>query len=84
MIEITKKSLKQELDKFSKEQLKQVAYFIAFIKFQTKLNQENPDISQFASLYQEFEKEDRELAETGISEYAKLLNSEDKDASKTW
>jgi len=83
MIASTKEFLKQELENFNDEQLKQVADFIAFIKFQTRFSQQ-ADISQFANLYQEFAQEDRELAETGISEYAELLNSEDKDESRTW
>jgi hypothetical protein len=46
--------------------------------------QQKTDVSQFADLYQEFAQEDRELAEAGISEYAELLNSEDKNESGTW
>ena len=84
MTVITKEYLKQELDHFNEKQLKQVADFIAFIKFQTRFSQETVDISQFASLYQEFAQEDRELAEVGISEYAELLNSEDKNESGAW
>jgi transcriptional regulator NrdR family protein len=83
MIVNTKESLKQELDRFNNEQLKQVADFIAFIKFQSQYSQQ-ADISQFENLYQEFAEEDRELAEVGMSEYADLLNSEDKDESRTW
>lgn len=78
MTVITKEYLKQELDQFNEQQLKKIADFIAFIKFQTRFSQETVDISQFASLYQEFAQEDRELAEAGISEYAELLSSEDK------
>ncbi len=78
MVVITKETLKQELDHFNETQLEQVADFIAFIKFQTRFSQPTADISQFASLYQEFAQEDRELAEAGISEYAELLNNEDK------
>jgi len=78
MTVITKEYLKQELDQFNDQQLKQVADFIAFIKFQTRFSQPTADISQFANLYQEFAQEDRELAEVGISEYAELLNSKDK------
>jgi len=84
MIAITKESLKQELDYFNDEQLKQVADFIAFIKFQTRFSQQTTDISQFANLYQEFAQEDSQLAEAGISEYAELLNREDKNESGTW
>lgn len=77
MLEITKEAIKRDIDHFSDRQLKQIADFIAFIKYQTKFNQQPTDISQFANLYQEFAEEDRKLAETGISEYAELLNSED-------
>ena len=84
MIAITKESLKRELDYFNDEQLKQIADFIAFIKFQMRFSQQTTDISQFANLYQEFAQEDSELAEAGISEYAELLNREDKNESRTW
>ena len=83
MIGVTKESLKQEIDRFNDQQLKQVADFIAFIKFQTKFSKQITDVSQFANLYQEFAQEDRELAEAGISEYAELLNNEDKDENRT-
>ena len=77
MLEITKEALKKDIDRFNAQQLKQVADFIAFIKFQTRFSHQTTDISQFANLYQEFAEEDRQLAETGIAEYASLLNSED-------
>ena len=69
MLEITKEAIKRDIDHFNDQQLKQIADFIAFIKFQTKFSQQTTDISQFAHLYQEFAEEDRQLAETGISEY---------------
>ena len=84
MIVITKESLKQEIDRFDDDQLKQIADFIGFIKFQTRFSQQSSDISQFANLYQEFAQEDRELAEVGISEYIQLLNTEGEDESRTW
>jgi hypothetical protein len=77
-MEITKESLKQELDFFNDEQLKQVADFIDFVKFRTKFSQQTTDLSEFADLYQEFAQEDRELAEVGMSEYAETLNRVDK------
>ena len=55
---ITKETIKQELDNLSDQQLKQIADFIAFLKFQSKLSQSIPDFSQFANLYQEFADED--------------------------
>jgi len=74
---ITKETLKQELDRLNDEQLKQIADFIAFIKFQSKSSKPTPDFGQFANLYQEFADEDRELAEMGMSEYIKSLENED-------
>ena len=79
MIGVTKESLKQEIDSFNDKQLKQVADFIAFIKFQTRLSKQTTDVSKFATLYQKFAQEDLELAEAGISDYVELLNNEDKD-----
>lgn len=78
MQSITKETLKQDIDHLDDEQLKQIADFIAFLKFQSKLSKSTPDLSQFANLYQEFADEDRELAEIGISEYTKSLENEDK------
>jgi hypothetical protein len=77
MLEITKEDIKRDIDRLNDQQLKQIADFIAFIKFQTRFSQQTTDISQFANLYQEFAEEDRQLSETGIAEYASLLNSED-------
>ena len=36
------------------------------------------DVNQFASLYQEFAQDDRELAELGIADYADLLQREEQ------
>lgn len=69
MLEITKEDIKRDIDRLNDQQLKQIADFIAFIKFQTRFSQQTANISQFANLYQEFAEEDRQLAETGISEY---------------
>lgn len=75
---ITKETLKKDIDHLNDQQLKQIADFIAFLKFQSKLSQSTPDFSQFANLYQEFADEDREFAEIGISEYAESLDHDDK------
>ena len=75
---ITKETLKQDIDHLNDEQLKQIADFIAFLKFQSKLSKPTPDFSQFANLYQEFADEDRELAEIGMNEYTKSLKNEDQ------
>jgi uncharacterized glyoxalase superfamily metalloenzyme YdcJ len=38
-MQVTKENLKQELDKFNKDQLKQVAEFMEFIKFRSQSHQ---------------------------------------------
>jgi hypothetical protein len=75
---ITKETLKKDIDRLNDQQIKQIADFIAFLKFQSKLSQSTPDLSQFANLYQEFADEDRELAEMGMNEYTKSLKNEDQ------
>jgi ABC-type taurine transport system substrate-binding protein len=75
---ITKETLKQDIDHLNDQQLKQIADFIAFLKFQSKISQITPDFIQFSNLYQEFADEDRELAEMGMSEYTQSLEHEDQ------
>ena len=75
---ITKETLKKDIDRLNDQQIKQIADFIAFLKFQSKLSKPTPDFSQFANLYQEFADEDRELAEIGMNEYTKSLKNEDQ------
>jgi len=75
---VTKETLKQDIDRLNDQQLQQIADFIAFLKFQSKLSQPKPDLNQFAHLYQEFANEDRELAEIGMTEYAQSLENEDQ------
>ncbi|MFM7384633.1 MAG: hypothetical protein ACKN9E_08205 [Microcystaceae cyanobacterium] len=78
MLTTSKETLKQELEHLNDQQLQQLADFIAFLKFQSKLSQSEPDLNQFAHLYQEFAEEDRELAEMGMNEYTKSLEHEDQ------
>lgn len=75
---ITKETLKQEIDHLNDQQLQQLADFITSLKFQSKLSQLKPDLNQIAHLYQEFAKEDRELAEIGMNEYSQFLENEDQ------
>ncbi len=67
----------QELEALNEEQLKQIADFIAFLKFRTRFASLQADENQIAALYSEFAEEDRQLAEEGIDEYAELLRQED-------
>lgn len=61
-MQVTRETIKQEIDQFDDTQLKQVAEFIEFIKFRRQFQRKITDLHQFASLYQEFSQEDRELA----------------------
>jgi hypothetical protein len=74
-----KKQVAQELDGLGEAELKQVAEYVAFLKFQSRSKLiPKPDEAQLAALYAELADEDRELAEEGMSEYAEDLAQEDK------
>ncbi len=74
----TKEQINQQFKQLNEEQLKQVANFIAFLKFREKLIKLNLNTEKLAQLYQEFAEEDRQLAEEGINEYADLLTQEER------
>jgi DNA-binding GntR family transcriptional regulator len=67
-----------DLKTLSDDQLRQVADYLAFVRFQS-LRKSTPTISEadLAALYAEFADEDRQLAEEGIAEYAAELSKED-------
>jgi hypothetical protein len=73
-----KEQITQELDSLSEADLKQVADYMAFLRFRARL-QPVPtlDEAQLSALYAEFADEDRRLAEEGMSEYAESLAEED-------
>ncbi|MFM2313430.1 MAG: hypothetical protein RLZZ04_2706 [Cyanobacteriota bacterium] len=76
---ISSETLKQDLDRLTNEQLQQVADFIDFLKFRDQRRHKIViDPSQLESLATEFGEEDRVFAETGISDYASMLEREDK------
>lgn len=77
-MQVTRETIKQEIDQFNDTQLKQIAEFIEFLKFRNQFQKKITDLYQSASLYQEFAQEDRELAEIGIADYADLLQREDR------
>lgn len=77
-MQVTKETIKQEIDQFNDTQLKQIAEFIEFIKFRNHFQKKVTDLHQFANLYQEFAQDDRELAEVGIADYVDLLQREDQ------
>ena len=73
-----KEQIVQELNGLSQTELEEIAQYLAFIKYQSKLKPTPAsDEAQMAALYAEFAEEDRELAEAGISDYASALMRED-------
>ena len=77
-MQVTRESIKQEIDRFNDTQLEQIAEFIEFIKFRNQFQSKIMDVNQFASLYQKFAQDDRELAELGIADYVELLQREEQ------
>ncbi len=76
---ISSEALKQDLDQLTQDQLRQVADFIAFLKFRDRHRRRltlNP--SQVAALATEEAEEDRALAEECMSDYAVMLHREDQ------
>ena len=75
-----KERIVQELNGLSQAELEEIAQYLAFIKYQSKVRPTPaPDEAQMAALYAEFAEEDRELAEAGISSYAGALMKEDAE-----
>jgi hypothetical protein len=74
---VSTEALKQDLDQLTRDQLQQVADFIAFLKFCNQHRRVVLDPTQLAALLTEFADEDRALAEAGMSDYAAMLHQED-------
>jgi len=75
-----KEQIVQELNGLSQTELEEIAQYLAFIKYQSKVKPAPAsDEAAMAALYAEFAEEDRELAEEGISDYADALISEDAE-----
>ncbi|HEX7997506.1 MAG TPA: hypothetical protein VF528_03735 [Pyrinomonadaceae bacterium] len=66
-----------ELKTLSEAQLKEVADYLAFLKFRARHQPTTIDETHLAALYAEFAEEDRRLAEEGIADYAEDLAEED-------
>ncbi len=74
---ITKEDLQQDLDRLTSEQLKQVADFVAFLKFQDKRQRLALNWTELSRLKTEFAQGDSELAEVGMDDYTAMLAQED-------
>jgi hypothetical protein len=78
-MQLTREDLKQDLDNLNPHQLEQVADFIAFLQFRDRLGRVKTtrrgaaiDPARFAAIA-DFADDDRELAGTGMDDYAALL-----------
>jgi hypothetical protein len=75
---ITKERINQAIASLSDIQLRQVADFLDYLKFKEKSKRPRKfDESEIAKLYQEFEAEDRELAESDLADFVENLKFED-------
>lgn len=74
-----KERVAQELDNLDEPELRQVADYLSFLKFQARTSH-RPQVSEndLAALYAEFADEDRRLAEEGMADYARGLAAEDR------
>ncbi len=73
----TKEQVIEEIEALSEAEVKEVADYLAFLKYRSQSKQSAVDESQLAALYAEFAEEDRDLAEEGLAGYAEGLLKED-------
>ncbi len=75
---IIKEQIIQDINNLSDIELKQVAKYVAFLRFQSRVNSMPAlDEVKMASLYAGFADEDSELAEEGMLDYITGLKKED-------
>ncbi len=74
---VTKEYVAREIEALDERQLKEIADFIAFIKFKARYANIIVDESRWKALYGEFAEEDRQLSEEGMTEYMDMLKKED-------
>lgn len=72
-----KEQVVEELKTLSEAEIKEVAEYVAFLKFRSRNTSPTLDEGQLAALYAEFADEDRKLAEEGMTEYVEGLTKED-------
>ena len=73
----TKEEILEELETLSEADIKEVAEYLAFLKYRSHSKPRVVDELQLAALYAEFAEEDRNLAEEGMSDYGERLMKED-------
>jgi hypothetical protein len=73
----TKEQVLEEIEALSEAEIKEVAEYLAFLKYRSQRKPPVVDESKLAALYAEFDEEDRALAEEGMKDYAEGLAKED-------
>ena len=73
----TKEQVIVEIEALSEADIKEVAEYLAFLKYRSQSKPPAVDESQLAVLYAEFAEEDRDLAEEGVANYREGLAKED-------
>ena len=74
-----KESLVKEIKALNEQQLHEVEEYVAFLKFRSRfMSPPSFDENRIAKLYGKFAKEDRNLAEEGITDYVSSLIKEDR------
>ena len=75
-----KEHLVKEIEMLNEQQLHEVKEYVAFLRFRSRfMSLPSFDENRIAKLYREFAKEDRELAEEGMTDYASGLIKEDRE-----
>ena len=73
-----KEYVSQSLDSLSAAELEEIANYLAFLKFRSRLHGVPPlDVERIGALYKKFADEDRRIAEEGLAEYNASLIAED-------
>jgi len=73
----TKERILEEIKTLSEAEIKEVAEYLAFLKYRSQGKSRVVNESQLAALYAEFAEEDRNLAEEGMADYGEGLMKED-------
>lgn len=74
-----KEQVVRELERLSEPDLRQIAEYMTFLKFRSRLpSPPSWDEERLAALAEEFAEEDRELAEQGMADYVAGLAEEDQ------
>ena len=73
-----KEQIVHELERLSEADLAQLARYVSFLRYQARV-EAAPTFNeqQVAARYAEFGEEDRDLAEEGLGDYARILDEED-------